>query len=162
MSAGKYPKMFTPIRIGNFEVPNRICHVPTDISSANPDGSVNQRVITYHEEIAKGGFDPKVAAADFRTIWTAGSGWGTYAQKISAGNAAVLRLEAGSGELTLKEFSFTVPPALQAAKVKSLKGTLGNAPTKPAFKREGTVVRVLWPKPVVIKPGEPLTLEIQF
>jgi 2,4-dienoyl-CoA reductase-like NADH-dependent reductase (Old Yellow Enzyme family)/thioredoxin reductase len=29
--------------------------VPTDISSANPDGSVNQRVITYHEEVAKGG-----------------------------------------------------------------------------------------------------------
>ena len=33
MSEAKYPKMFTPIRIGNFEVPNRICHVPTDISS---------------------------------------------------------------------------------------------------------------------------------
>jgi 2,4-dienoyl-CoA reductase-like NADH-dependent reductase (Old Yellow Enzyme family)/thioredoxin reductase len=29
--------------------------VPTDISSANADGSVNQRVITYHEQIAKGG-----------------------------------------------------------------------------------------------------------
>ncbi len=55
MSAHTYPKMFTPIRIGNFEVPNRICHVPTDISSANADGSVNQRVITYHEEVAKGG-----------------------------------------------------------------------------------------------------------
>jgi len=50
-----YPHLFSPIRIGNFEVPNRICHVPTDISSANADGSVNQRVITYHEQIAKGG-----------------------------------------------------------------------------------------------------------
>ena len=55
MSQIKYPHLFTPIRIGNFEVPNRVCHVPTDISSANPDGSVNQRVITYHEEVAKGG-----------------------------------------------------------------------------------------------------------
>ena len=55
MSESKYPHLFSPIRIGNFEVPNRICHVPTDISSANADGSVNQRVITYHEEIAKGG-----------------------------------------------------------------------------------------------------------
>jgi len=36
-------------------LPNRIAMVPTDISSANADGSVNQRVITYHEEIAKGG-----------------------------------------------------------------------------------------------------------
>jgi 2,4-dienoyl-CoA reductase-like NADH-dependent reductase (Old Yellow Enzyme family)/thioredoxin reductase len=34
---------------------NRIAMVPTDISSANADGSVNQRVITYHEQIAKGG-----------------------------------------------------------------------------------------------------------
>ena len=55
MSQTSYPHLFSPIRIGNFEVPNRVCHVPTDISSANPDGSVNQRVITYHEEVAKGG-----------------------------------------------------------------------------------------------------------
>jgi 2,4-dienoyl-CoA reductase-like NADH-dependent reductase (Old Yellow Enzyme family)/thioredoxin reductase len=50
-----YPHLFTPIRIGRVEVPNRICHVPTDISSANADGSVNQRVITYHEQVARGG-----------------------------------------------------------------------------------------------------------
>lgn len=50
-----FPHLFTPIEIGNFVVPNRIAHVPTDISSANADGSVNERVITYHEEIAKGG-----------------------------------------------------------------------------------------------------------
>jgi 2,4-dienoyl-CoA reductase-like NADH-dependent reductase (Old Yellow Enzyme family)/thioredoxin reductase len=55
MSEANYPYLFTPIRIGGFEVPNRVCHVPTDISSANADGSVNQRVITYHEEVAKGG-----------------------------------------------------------------------------------------------------------
>ena len=41
MSETKYPKMFSPIRIGNVEIPNRICHVPTDISSANADGTVN-------------------------------------------------------------------------------------------------------------------------
>ena len=50
-----YPHLFSPIRLGSVEVPNRVCHVPTDISSANADGSVNQRVITYHEQIAKGG-----------------------------------------------------------------------------------------------------------
>jgi len=55
MSHPHFPHLFSPIRIGNFVVPNRICHVPTDISSANADGSVNQRVITYHEQIAKGG-----------------------------------------------------------------------------------------------------------
>ncbi len=55
MTHPHYPHLFSPLRIGNFVVPNRICHVPTDISSANADGSVNQRVIIYHEEIAKGG-----------------------------------------------------------------------------------------------------------
>ena len=51
----RYPHLFSPIRIGHFTVANRVCHLPTDISSANADGSVNQRVITYHEQIAKGG-----------------------------------------------------------------------------------------------------------
>jgi len=55
MMNNRYPHLFSPIRIGNFVVPNRVCMVPTDISSANADGSVNQRVITYHEEVAKGG-----------------------------------------------------------------------------------------------------------
>lgn len=50
-----YPAMFSPIKLGSMTVPNRIAMVPTDISSANADGSVNPRVIRYHEEIAKGG-----------------------------------------------------------------------------------------------------------
>jgi 2,4-dienoyl-CoA reductase-like NADH-dependent reductase (Old Yellow Enzyme family)/thioredoxin reductase len=50
-----FEHMFKPIKIGKVTVPNRIVHVPTDISSANADGSINDRVITYHEEIAKGG-----------------------------------------------------------------------------------------------------------
>ncbi len=50
-----YPHLFSPICIGSMAVPNRVCHVPTDISSANADGSVNRRVITYHEQVAKGG-----------------------------------------------------------------------------------------------------------
>jgi 2,4-dienoyl-CoA reductase-like NADH-dependent reductase (Old Yellow Enzyme family)/thioredoxin reductase len=50
-----YPNLFSPIHIGNMQVSNRIAMVPTDISSSNADGSINQRVITYHEQIAKGG-----------------------------------------------------------------------------------------------------------
>lgn len=51
----KYPHLFTPIRIGTMTVPNRICHVPTDVSSSNADGSVSERDIHHHSEIAKGG-----------------------------------------------------------------------------------------------------------
>lgn len=51
----KYPNLFTPLKIGNMVVPNRICHVPTDVSSSNADGSVSERDIHHHSEIAKGG-----------------------------------------------------------------------------------------------------------
>ncbi|MGD1008806.1 MAG: GH116 family glycosyl-hydrolase [Candidatus Aminicenantales bacterium] len=117
---------------------------------------------SYSGPDMKMGFDPKVSAENFRTAWTAGSGWGTYAQKISDGKTAELKVEVESGGLTLMEFVFTAPASLQAAKLKSLKGTLGDAVTKPAVKKTGSVVRVLWSKPVVVKPGEPLALELQF
>ena len=50
-----YPHLFTPLKIGNMVIPNRICHVPTDVSSSNADGSVSDRDIHHHAEIAKGG-----------------------------------------------------------------------------------------------------------
>jgi len=50
-----YEHLFQPIKIGKVTVSNRIVHVPTDISSADSDGAINERVIAYHEEIAKGG-----------------------------------------------------------------------------------------------------------
>ncbi len=50
-----FENIFKPIKIKNMIVPNRVVHVPTDISSATAYGEVNDRVIAYHEEIAKGG-----------------------------------------------------------------------------------------------------------
>lgn len=50
-----FEHLWKPIQIGNMLVPNRICHVPTDVSSSNADGSVSERDIHHHSEIAKGG-----------------------------------------------------------------------------------------------------------
>jgi 2,4-dienoyl-CoA reductase-like NADH-dependent reductase (Old Yellow Enzyme family)/thioredoxin reductase len=50
-----FPHLFSPLQIGNFEVPNRIVHVPTDISSSHADGEVSERDIHHHTEIARGG-----------------------------------------------------------------------------------------------------------
>ncbi len=55
MKNAHYPHMFEPLKIGNMVIPNRICHVPTDISSSNADGSVSERDIHHHSQIAKGG-----------------------------------------------------------------------------------------------------------
>jgi uncharacterized protein (DUF608 family) len=108
------------------------------------------------------GFDPKIEADDFRTVWTTGSGWGTYAQKITDGKTAGLTLETSSGELTLKELSLSLPPSTKEAKVKLVKGAVGGAATAPALKREGNVIHVQWLRPVTLRPGEPLELEVQF
>ena len=51
----KFHHLFQPIKIGKIEIPNRICHVPTDISSSHIDGSVTERDIHHHATIAKGG-----------------------------------------------------------------------------------------------------------
>lgn len=53
MNAFKH--LFEPIMIGTMRVPNRICHVPTDISSSHRDGSVSERDIRHHAAIARGG-----------------------------------------------------------------------------------------------------------
>ena len=51
----QFPHLFSPIRVGTMEVPNRIVHVPTDISSSHADGSVSDHDLYHHAEIAKGG-----------------------------------------------------------------------------------------------------------
>ena len=51
----EFKHLFEPITIGSMTVPNRICHVPTDISSSHRDGSVSTRDIDHHATIARGG-----------------------------------------------------------------------------------------------------------
>ena len=33
-----FPHLFSPLQLGNIQLPNRIFHVPTDISSSHADG----------------------------------------------------------------------------------------------------------------------------
>jgi 2,4-dienoyl-CoA reductase-like NADH-dependent reductase (Old Yellow Enzyme family) len=51
----QYKNLFQPVSVGKVVLPNRVVHVPTDISTATAFGEVNERVVAYHEEIAKGG-----------------------------------------------------------------------------------------------------------
>jgi 2,4-dienoyl-CoA reductase-like NADH-dependent reductase (Old Yellow Enzyme family)/thioredoxin reductase len=50
-----FPHLFSPIQLGSIELPNRIVHVPTDISSSHADGEVSERDIHHHGDIARGG-----------------------------------------------------------------------------------------------------------
>ena len=50
-----FPHLFSPLQLGNMELPNRIVHVPTDISSSHADGEVSERDLHHHTDIARGG-----------------------------------------------------------------------------------------------------------
>ena len=117
---------------------------------------------SYSGPDMKMGFAPKVGADDFATVWTTGSGWGTYAQKLSGGKVASIKLDVASGELRLKELTVAAVASAPKAKLRLTAGALGSEATKPALKREGDLVRVSWLQPVVIKTGELLSLEIQY
>jgi len=51
----KYPHLFSPIRIGNMELANRVTLAPTDICSGSSTGEVTERVCRCYEEMARGG-----------------------------------------------------------------------------------------------------------
>jgi hypothetical protein len=106
------------------------------------------------------GFEPKLSPEDFQSLWTTGSGWGSYSQKRTAGNALMVRLSAASGRLRLRELSFLLPPALRGKAVAGVVGSLG----KTAFRARPVVadgrVLVTWDKPIVVQPGDDLTLDV--
>jgi non-lysosomal glucosylceramidase len=108
------------------------------------------------------GFEPKLYPEDFRTLWTTGSGWGSYSQSLKPDNNLTVKLSAASGELRLKEFSFLLPPACRDKAVLRLAGTLGKTRlSSEPVRNEGHLV-VRWERPVVVRPGEDLTLAVQF
>lgn len=50
-----YSKLFTPGKIGNVEIKNRILKAPQHTGLANMDGTVSERLIRHYRELARGG-----------------------------------------------------------------------------------------------------------
>jgi uncharacterized protein (DUF608 family) len=108
------------------------------------------------------GFEPKLYPEDFRTLWTTGSGWGNYSQRLETADNLTVTLSAASGELRLKEFSFLLPPAVSEKPIAGVTGTLGKAKFTPEPHRKQSQAALRWDKPIVIKPGDDLTFEVKF
>ena len=51
-----YEHLFSPKKIGNCEIPNRLVVTPMVANLNNPEGLATERYIRYHEEKAKGGW----------------------------------------------------------------------------------------------------------
>ena len=50
-----YPRLFEPFSIGNLHLKNRIAMAPMETHLGDPDGGVNNEVIAYYRERARGG-----------------------------------------------------------------------------------------------------------
>lgn len=50
-----YPHLFSPVRIGELEIKNRIAMAPMGVEIIDDDGEVRERVVRYYEERARGG-----------------------------------------------------------------------------------------------------------
>ena len=60
-----YKKLFTPFKIGNMEVKNRIVFSPIGINASNSDGTISNDEIDYYEERARGGAGLIIMGAQF-------------------------------------------------------------------------------------------------
>ncbi len=49
-----YPTLFSPCKIGNVEIKNRICKAPQTTGFSHMDGTVSSRLIRCYEDLAKG------------------------------------------------------------------------------------------------------------
>lgn len=50
-----FPNLFSPAKIGNLEIKNRIVKAPQSTGLSNMDGTVSERLIRHYRQIAKGG-----------------------------------------------------------------------------------------------------------
>jgi len=107
-------------------------------------------------------FDPKMNAEDFRTVWTAGSGWGVYFQKAAAGGPFEAGIEAKSGAVELKDLTVVLPPSRAGQRVRGVDAVAGGGAVRPTVRQTENVVHLTWLKPVRIEPGKPLALSFRF
>jgi hypothetical protein len=106
------------------------------------------------------GFDPAIYPENFRTFWTTGGGWGTFSQSSAEGNSERLTVDVRYGEITLKEFAFSLPPSLRNGTVSSIKATFGGRSLKASFKQDAGRIVAAFLQPSRIKAGEKLELDI--
>lgn len=50
-----FPYLFSPAKIGNLTIPNRVVKAPQSTGLSNMDGTVSQKLVDHYAEIAKGG-----------------------------------------------------------------------------------------------------------
>lgn len=94
-------------------------------------------------------FAPRINAANFRCVWTTGSGWGEFQQRAAASGASVT-LRAAYGALTLRELNLG---GLKAGKTARL-------PAGATARKDRGGVTVTFDPPLTLQAGEAVTLKL--
>ncbi len=55
MASKKFPNLFSPAKIGNLELKNRVMKAPQSSGMSNKDGTVSERLVRYYRKQAAGG-----------------------------------------------------------------------------------------------------------
>jgi uncharacterized protein (DUF608 family) len=108
------------------------------------------------------GFAPPLHAGDFRTFWSAGSGWGRYFQKTEDDEDLKAGVTVLSGGVNLRELSLRLPPEFLDKRIVSLKGSLDGKVLKLQFAKDGCTVIVSSRKPLTVSAGQELLLSAEF
>jgi uncharacterized protein (DUF608 family) len=108
------------------------------------------------------GFAPQLYAEDFRTFWSAGSGWGRYFQKTEDDEHWKAGVAVLSGSVILQELSLRLPREFLGKKIVSFKGSLDGKALKLKFAKDGRAVIVRSRKPLTVNAGQELLLEAEF
>jgi hypothetical protein len=108
------------------------------------------------------GFAPLLYPDDFRTFWSAGSGWGSYFQKTKEEKSLKGGIAVLSGDLKLRELSLRLPSDFRGKKIVSLKRSLSGKAVKLQFAKDGRTVIVRSRNPLTVSAGQELTVEAEF
>jgi uncharacterized protein (DUF608 family) len=99
-------------------------------------------------------FAPRVHAEDFRTFWSNDAAWGTYAQKVSAGSAAV-HLSVVAGEQQLGVLRLSLPEGLTKVSAE----LAGNA-VACDVRADGEWTSVTFSEALAVGAGETLSIRL--
>ncbi|HUT94026.1 MAG TPA: GH116 family glycosyl hydrolase [Thermoguttaceae bacterium] len=102
------------------------------------------------------GFAPRITPDDFRAAFTAAEGWGTISQKRE-GKTQSNRIEVKWGQLRLKTLALELPEDALLAKASVL---VAGRRVQADAKQEGRRVTLTLPKPVVLREGEAIEVEV--
>jgi hypothetical protein len=102
------------------------------------------------------GFAPRLTPENFKAAFTAAEGWGSFAQKVESGRMkAEIALHWGC--LRLKTLALTLPPGVQAGRVRV---TPGGRAVKAAGTPEGRRFVVTMAADVMLKAGQKLRVDV--